>query len=106
MGLLKTAARTAVITSTATRVHARNQARQQQQWAAQPPPPPPPPSAQPAPPPAAVHQPPPAPAAPAAPAPDMSAVIQQLTELGKLRDAGILTEAEFEAQKARILPST
>lgn len=46
---------------------------------------------------------PPAPA-PAAAAPAGGAdVIAQLTQLGQLRDSGVLTEAEFEAQKARIL---
>jgi membrane protease subunit (stomatin/prohibitin family) len=38
--------------------------------------------------------------APAAPAPDP---IAQLTQLAALRDSGALTEAEFEAQKAKIL---
>ena len=43
----------------------------------------------------------PAPApAPAAPAADP---IAQLTQLAALRDSGALTEAEFEAQKAKIL---
>ena len=44
----------------------------------------------------------PAPApAPAAPAePDL---VEQLRRLGELRDAGILTEEEFAAQKAKIL---
>lgn len=91
MGLLRTAARTAVITSTATRVHQRTAARQQGTWAAQ--------------------QPPTAPTAPApapspAPAPvglDASTMIEQLTRLGELRTAGVLTEAEFEVQKHRIL---
>lgn len=32
-------------------------------------------------------------------------MIEQLTKLGELRDAGVLTEAEFEVQKARILAS-
>ena len=41
-----------------------------------------------------------APAAPAAPQNDM---VEQLRKLGELRDAGILTEEEFAAQKARIL---
>jgi membrane protease subunit (stomatin/prohibitin family) len=41
----------------------------------------------------------PAPAA-AAPAPDP---VAQLTQLAALRDSGALTEAEFEAQKAKIL---
>ncbi len=44
----------------------------------------------------------PAPAAPepAAAAPDP---IEQLTQLAALKDSGALTEAEFEAQKAKIL---
>jgi Short C-terminal domain len=37
---------------------------------------------------------------PPAPAPDM---ITQLKELASLRDAGVLTEAEFAAQKAKLL---
>jgi hypothetical protein len=41
------------------------------------------------------------PGAPAAAAP--GDVLDQLTQLGALRDQGVLTEAEFEAQKARIL---
>ena len=39
-------------------------------------------------------------AAPVAPAPD---VITHLKELAALKEAGILTEAEFAAQKAKIL---
>ena len=47
------------------------------------------------------EQPAPAPApAPAAEAPDM---ITQLRQLGELRDQGILTDEEFNAQKAKIL---
>jgi hypothetical protein len=38
--------------------------------------------------------------APAAPAPDP---IAQLTQLAALKDSGALTEAEFEAEKAKIL---
>jgi membrane protease subunit (stomatin/prohibitin family) len=38
--------------------------------------------------------------APATPAPDP---VQQLTKLAALKDSGTLTEAEFEAQKAKIL---
>ena len=30
-------------------------------------------------------------------------MLEQLRQLGELRDNGVLTEAEFEAQKARIL---
>jgi hypothetical protein len=43
----------------------------------------------------------PAPPAPAAPAqPDK---LEQLKQLGELKASGVLTEAEFEAQKAKIL---
>ena len=43
-----------------------------------------------------------APQAPAAPAPEED-MITQLERLGALRDQGILTEEEFEAQKAKLL---
>ena len=33
----------------------------------------------------------------------MDAKLEQLTKLGELKNAGVLTEAEFETQKARIL---
>lgn len=36
-------------------------------------------------------------------APDVSALAKQLRELGKLRKEGLLTDAEFEVQKARLL---
>ena len=101
MGILKTAATVAVASS----VHGRIQRRQQTRWAAQdqaradvpPPPPPPPPQAyaEPAPPPQA-------PAVPAQPA-DMNDRLAQLKQLGELLSAGVLTQAEFEQQKARIL---
>jgi hypothetical protein len=49
------------------------------------------------------NQPPPAPApAAAAPAPD---TITQLKGLAELKSQGILTDAEFDAQKAKILAS-
>ena len=48
--------------------------------------------------------PPPAAAAPASGS-SMDAKIAQLQELGKLKGAGVLTEEEFAAQKARILAS-
>ena len=32
-------------------------------------------------------------------------MLAQLTQLGELRSSGVLTEAEFEAQKAKILAS-
>ena len=41
--------------------------------------------------------------APAAPAPDP---LDQLKQLGELKASGVLTEAEFEAQKAKILASS
>lgn len=44
----------------------------------------------------------PAPAPVAAPPVD---IVGQLTQLAALRDQGILTDAEFEAQKARLLAS-
>ncbi len=102
MGLFKTAAKVAVASS----VHGRVQRRQAQRWAAadqanaaaQ---------AAAAPPPQPVAQAPvapPAPPAPAAPAEDpMQRKIALLTQLGELRTAGVLTDAEFEAQKAVIL---
>ena len=91
-GLLRGVARTAVIAGTATTVSNRvsrrqanrwaqqdaDQYAQQQQYAPQPQ------STQPA----------------AAPDPDA-----QLKELAELKNQGILTDAEFEAQKAKILAS-
>ncbi|MFE0464704.1 SHOCT domain-containing protein [Kitasatospora sp. NPDC058965] len=93
-GLLRGVARTAVVAGTATAVSNRVSRRQAGRWAQQEtaaaPPPPPPPA--------------PAPAAPAAPAaPSMDDKISQLQQLAQLRDQGVLTEAEFEAQKQRIL---
>lgn len=94
MGLLRTAGRVAVASS----VHGRVQRRQAQRWGA---------ADQ-----AAAAQPPaPAAPAPAAPAPvaavptedAMGRKLAQLTQLGELKAAGILTDAEFEAKKALIL---
>jgi len=84
VGILKTAATVAVASS----VHGRVQ-RRQQRWAAQ----------------DQVA----APAAPPqVPAPTASSVdggdrLAQLTQLGDLKNAGVLTEAEFEREKARVL---
>ena len=103
MGILKTAATVAVASS----VHGRIQRRQQARWAAQdqasaaPMPAPQAPVA-PAPPPQVPAPQAPAPQAPA-PSPDMGERLAQLAQLGELMKAGILTEAEFEQQKARIL---
>jgi hypothetical protein len=100
---LKTAATVAVASS----VHGRIQRRQQARWAAQdqaaPAAPPPPQYAAPA---QQAHaEPPPPPQAPAAPAQgaDMNERIGQLKQLGELLSAGVLTQAEFDQQKARIL---
>ncbi|QJW35072.1 SHOCT domain-containing protein [Cellulosimicrobium protaetiae] len=102
-GLLRGVARTAVVAGTATAVSNRVSRRQAGRWAAQEAPEPapqyaPPPQQYAAPQP--TYSPPPAPA-PAAP--DMDARIAQLTQLGALRDQGVLSPEEFEAQKARIL---
>ena len=100
-GLIRGVARTAVVAGTATAVSNRVSRRQAGRWAAQesaPEPqyaPPPQQYAAPQP----TYSPPPAPAA----APDMDARIAQLTQLAALRDQGVLSPAEFEAQKARIL---
>lgn len=91
MGLMRTAGRAAVASS----VHGRVQRRQQQAWAQQEAAA----SAQPQPP---VATPPPPAQAPGA-GPDMARRIEQLTQLGELRDAGVLTAEEFETQKAQIL---
>jgi hypothetical protein len=102
MGILKTAATVAVASS----VHGRIQRRQQQRWAAQDhaaaaaAPPAPPPQAPPPPAPATAAQ---APQAPAAQPPDMGERLTQLKQLGELLSAGVLTQAEFDQQKARIL---
>ena len=111
MGILKTAATVAVASS----VHGRVQRRQQARWAAQdqqgaawqapqPAPQQPPPQQ---------YQAPVAPAQPAAPAQpvapaqpdDMAEKLANLTKLGELMNAGLLTQAEFDQQKARILNS-
>lgn len=104
-GLLRGVARTAVVAGTATAVSNRVSRRQAGRWAAQEAPPEPVPAYPPPtaayPPPAPAYSAPPQPAAPADTG--MDARIEQLTQLGALRDQGVLTPAEFEAQKARIL---
>ena len=106
MGLLKTAATVAVASS----VHGRIQRRQQARWAAQdqaaaPAPTPPPQYTAPAHPQQAYAEPVPPPQAPAVPAQpaDMSDRLAQLKQLGELLTAGVLTQAEFDQQKTRIL---
>ena len=89
-GLLRGMARTAVVAGTATAVSNRVSRRQGERWAAQ----------------EAPEQPtaPPPAAAPAAEA-GGSSTIDQLKELGELKQQGILTEEEFAAQKAKLLGS-
>ena len=109
MGILKTAATVAVASS----VHGRIQRRQQARWAAQdqpnaasaPAPPPPGQYAAPAQPQQAYAEPVPPPQAPVAPAQpaDMGERLGQLKQLGELLSAGVLTQAEFDQQKTRIL---
>jgi len=86
MPLLRGIARTAVVAGTATAVSNRVSRRQARRWAEQdeayyeqaPPQAAPPPPAQPDP-------------------------LEELKKLGELKASGVLTEAEFEAQKAKIL---
>lgn len=88
MGILKTAAKVAVASS----VHGRIQRRQQQRWAAEDQ--------------AAAARVPrqaPAPSAPSSHPDAMGERLAQLSKLGDLKNAGVLTEAEFEREKARIL---
>ena len=95
-GLLRGVARTAVVAGTATAVSNRVSRRQAGRWAAQEPQYAEPQYAQPV-----YDQPPPA-APSAQPAVDR---IAQLKELGELKSQGILTDAEFNAEKAKILAS-
>lgn len=85
MPLLRGVARTAVIAGTATAVSNRVSRRQANRWAQED---------------QGQYYEEPAPAAPAAPAADP---LDQLKQLGELKAAGVLTDAEFEAQKAKIL---
>jgi hypothetical protein len=94
MGLIGGMARTAVVAGTATAVSNRVSRRQAGRWAAQ---------EQPqyeqqqyAPPPQYAAPPPP-------PQDDADDMLEQLEKLGQLRDKGILTDAEFAEQKARLL---
>lgn len=84
-GLLRGVARTAVVAGTATAVSNRVSRRQAARWAQQDAPQ------------GGYYEQPPAPAAPDP--------IEKLKELGELRDKGVLTDEEFEAQKAKLLAS-
>ena len=83
-GLLRGMARTAAVAGTATAVSGGVRRRQEKRWAQQE---------------APQSYPEPAPA----PAASGSSVIDQLKELGELKEQGILTEDEFAAQKAKLL---
>jgi hypothetical protein len=84
MPLLRGVARTAVIAGTATAVSNRVSRRQADRWSQEE---------------QGQYEEQPAPAA-AAPAADP---LEQLKQLGELKASGVLTDAEFEAQKAKIL---
>src|SRR5690606_40831915 len=98
-GLLRGVARTAVVAGTATAVSGRVQRRQAEKYAQRD---------------ANIYAqreqayeqqvaPQVAPAAAAAPAASTADTLEQLQKLGELKAQGILTDAEFEAQKAKIL---
>ena len=88
-GLLRGVARTAVVAGTATVVSNRVSRRQANRWARQE-------EQQYAQEPQYYQQPPPAPP---------KDTVTQLKELAELKDRGILTDAEFQGQKAKILGS-
>jgi hypothetical protein len=83
-GLIRGVARTAAVAGTATAVSNRVSRRQTQRWAEQE-----------------------APAAPAPPQPAAGGIqpdtVEQLKQLGQLREQGVLTDEEFAAQKAKVL---
>ena len=85
-GLLRGVARTAAIAGTATAVSNRVSKRQGERWTQQ----------------EAAQAPAPAAPAPAAEAGGQS-TLDQLKQLGELKSQGVLTEEEFEAQKAKLL---
>ena len=91
-GLLRGMARTAVVAGTATAVSNRVSRRQAGKWARQ----------------GQQEQeqyaePEPAPAPQPAGPPSMSDKLEQLKQLGELKAQGVLTDAEVEVQKAKIL---
>jgi hypothetical protein len=84
-GLIRGVARTAVISGTATAVSNRVSRRQANRWAQRDS--------------MAYEQAPPS----APPVSSSEDTLAQLKELGELKASGVLSEAEFEAQKAKIL---
>ena len=99
-GLVRGIARTAAIAGTATAVSNRVSRRPGQRWAAQSQPEPQ--YQEPAP---VAYEPPPAPAPESAAAESPTDRIAALKDLAELYEAGVLTDAEFSAEKARILAS-
>jgi hypothetical protein len=96
MPLLRAIARTAVVAGTATAVSNRVSRRQAGRWAAE---------DQSAPPEEAAQQAPPPQATAPEPGDPMDAKLAQLKSLGELKTQGVLSDAEFEAQKQKILQS-
>jgi hypothetical protein len=94
-GLMRGIARTAVVAGTATAVSGRVSRRQQGRWAAQDQAEAPPAEAPPA------YAPPAQ--APPAQGSAMDDKLAQLKQLGELKEQGVLTDAEFEVQKDKIL---
>ncbi len=91
-GLIRGVARTAVVAGTATAVSNRVSRRQARRWGYTDEP-----QQEQAPPPQQQYAPPPPAAAPE------EDPIEKLREYAKLRDDGILTDEEFDAQKRRLL---
>jgi hypothetical protein len=97
MGLIGGIARTAVVAGTATAVSNRVSRRQGNRWAAN--------DQQQAEAQAYEQQQAYAPPPPQPQAPPETDMLTQLQQLGELKSAGVLTEEEFAAQKAKILGS-
>jgi len=95
MGLIGGMARTAVVAGTATAVSNRVSRRQANRWGAQ--------EQQQYAQQQAYEQPAYAPPPPQAAPAEQDDMLEQLQKLGELKAAGVLTEEEFAAQKAKIL---
>jgi hypothetical protein len=94
-GLLRGVVRTAAVAGTATAVSNRVSRRQAERWSQQ--------GASPYDEPAPGYAAPPQAAPPPPPPPPAPDPIEQLTKLAALKAQGILTDAEFAEQKARLL---
>jgi hypothetical protein len=89
MPLLRMVARTAAVAGTATAVSNRVSRRQGNRWAAK----------------SEAEEPAPEAAPPPPAGTDTNTKLAQLSELGQLRDSGVVDDAEFELQKSQILNS-